>query len=251
MDFENVSFSVAANTNSSCCAGGGASADVAIAEGMSDVDEFSDEEDTKVRVRRPPSRLTAENHIYVSRRQNLTVLQKIARRLLEKRGHTEIFVHGMGATIPKALHLVQDLLVRYADGQEAIRLSEPTVDIGTVDVVDELCGGGFEAEVEERRVSSLTLRLQRCDIASQGGAKAVVGPSISATAHARVDQPAACVFAGLAATVAAAESAAAEAAANAPPISSAATLGDSRHRGAGGRQGRQKGGRGRGGYRGK
>eukprot|EP00401_Gymnodinium_catenatum_P070825 CAMPEP_0117505714 /NCGR_PEP_ID=MMETSP0784-20121206/25527_1 /TAXON_ID=39447 /ORGANISM="" /LENGTH=166 /DNA_ID=CAMNT_0005301149 /DNA_START=93 /DNA_END=590 /DNA_ORIENTATION=- len=114
--------------------------------------------DVRLRVRRPPPRLTAENHIYVSRRQSLAILNKIARKLLDKQGHMEIFVHGMGAMITKAIHLAQDLLLCYG---EELSL-EPAV--GTVDVVDDLLGNSFDQEdtAELRHVSSLTLRLSRC-----------------------------------------------------------------------------------------
>jgi len=111
------------------------------------------------RVRRPPPRLCAENHVYVARRQTLAVLFKIVRKLFDRKGHSEVFVHGMGPMIAKAIHLGQDVLQCYRD---EIGL-EPS--IGTVDVVDDLLDS-FEAQ--ERHVSSLTLRLYRLNAAAPG-----------------------------------------------------------------------------------
>mmetsp|Transcript_137724 Transcript_137724/g.427914 ORF Transcript_137724/g.427914 Transcript_137724/m.427914 type:complete len:139 (+) Transcript_137724:41-457(+) len=119
---------------------------------------FGDGEECK-RVRRPPPRLSAENHVYVARRQSLAVLFKIVRRLFDRKGHSEVFLHGMGPTIPKAVHLGQDVLQCYS-GELGL---EPS--IGTVEVVDDILDS-FEAE--ERRVSSLTLRLYRLRPAAPG-----------------------------------------------------------------------------------
>eukprot|EP00931_Biecheleriopsis_adriatica_P084389 TRINITY_DN58199_c0_g1_i1.p1 TRINITY_DN58199_c0_g1~~TRINITY_DN58199_c0_g1_i1.p1 ORF type:complete len:156 (+),score=34.02 TRINITY_DN58199_c0_g1_i1:55-468(+) len=106
-----------------------------------------------LRQRRPPPRSTAENHVYVGRRQSLAVLFKSVRRLLDRRGHKEVFLHGMGASITKVVHVGQDILVHYGD-----EISLET-SIGTVDVVDDVIGS-YEAEAEDRRVSSLTLHLR-------------------------------------------------------------------------------------------
>merc|ERR1719469_108603 len=63
--------------------------------------------DGSVRTRRPPGREAAENHLYIGSRQSLAVLFKIVRKLFDKREYSEVFLHGMGATIPKAVHLGQ------------------------------------------------------------------------------------------------------------------------------------------------
>eukprot|EP00928_Gymnodinium_smaydae_P030697 TRINITY_DN22753_c0_g1_i1.p1 TRINITY_DN22753_c0_g1~~TRINITY_DN22753_c0_g1_i1.p1 ORF type:complete len:245 (+),score=56.85 TRINITY_DN22753_c0_g1_i1:321-1055(+) len=127
--------------------------------------------------RRPPPRLIAENHVYVGRKQALAALQRMVRRILDKRGFAEVYVHGMGATIPKALHLVQDVLLVYGDELEV------ETSIGTVDVIDDVLDeDAYEPEVQERRVSSLTLCLRRPAGAAAAAAANAASASASATA---------------------------------------------------------------------
>mmetsp|Transcript_21675 Transcript_21675/g.49345 ORF Transcript_21675/g.49345 Transcript_21675/m.49345 type:complete len:121 (-) Transcript_21675:66-428(-) len=104
------------------------------------------------RVRRAPPRFTADNHVYVGRRQQNIVLLKLVQKLFDKRGHEEVYIHGIGPAIPKSVHLVQDVLLHYGDDV----LLEPS--IGTVDVVDDILEN---FEVQDRSVSSLTLKLRR------------------------------------------------------------------------------------------
>ncbi|CAE8697211.1 unnamed protein product, partial [Polarella glacialis] len=130
--------------------------------------EEEDEDDRPLRMRRPPPRTTAENHVFVGRQQSLAVLFKIVRRLLDSRGYREVFVHGMGASITKAVHLGQDLLLHY--GEEL--MLEPS--IGTVEVVDDIIGS-YDAPAEERRVSSLTLRLHRSPLATAAASQMSAG----------------------------------------------------------------------------
>eukprot|EP00933_Yihiella_yeosuensis_P060840 TRINITY_DN6363_c6_g1_i1.p1 TRINITY_DN6363_c6_g1~~TRINITY_DN6363_c6_g1_i1.p1 ORF type:complete len:220 (+),score=40.89 TRINITY_DN6363_c6_g1_i1:55-714(+) len=111
-----------------------------------------------VRMKRPPMRQTAPNHVFVSGGQRPVVIFKIIRRLLDSKGHDEVFIHGMGASITKAVHVSQDILLHYGD-ELALETS-----IGTVFVIDEIIGD-YENTSEERRVSSLTLRLYRETIA--------------------------------------------------------------------------------------
>ena len=77
----------------------------------------------------------------------------LSRRLFDREGHREVMIHGMGASITKAIYVAQDVLMHYGE-----RLSLETHH-GTVDVVDDVMGE-YESTVEQRRVSSLTLHLR-------------------------------------------------------------------------------------------
>ncbi|CAK9057894.1 unnamed protein product [Durusdinium trenchii] len=141
-------------------------------ENPTSADPASPKPPEPLRARRPPSRSTAENEVYVARRQSLAVLFKIVRKLFD-RGHSEVLIHAMGPCITKALHLTQDVLLLYGD-RVTFHARHGTVD--TVDaawmVVEyllELCSasaafeeliGELDVELEERRVSSLTIQLQ-------------------------------------------------------------------------------------------
>ncbi|CAE7857336.1 unnamed protein product [Symbiodinium microadriaticum] len=116
------------------------------------VNEPSEEEPRLIQ-RRAPVRSTAENEVYVARNQSLAVLFKRIRRLFDREGHREVVIHGMGASITKAIYVAQDVLMHYGE-----RLSLETHH-GTVDVVDDVMGE-YESTVEQRRVSSLTLHLR-------------------------------------------------------------------------------------------
>ncbi|OLP83958.1 hypothetical protein AK812_SmicGene35220 [Symbiodinium microadriaticum] len=111
------------------------------------VNEPSEEEPRLIQ-RRAPVRSTAENEVYVARNQSLAVLFKRIRRLFDREGHREVVIHGMGASITKAIYVAQDVLMHYGE-----RLSLETHH-GTVDVVDDVMGE-YESTVEQRRVSSL------------------------------------------------------------------------------------------------
>ena len=94
----------------------------------------------------------------------------MTRRLLDC-GHKEVLVHGMGASITKAIYVVQDILLHYGD---QIQLETRH---GTVDVVDDVIGE-CESSVQERRVSALILHLRLAEPES-GNVGAALKPRIS------------------------------------------------------------------------
>ncbi|CAJ1367533.1 unnamed protein product [Effrenium voratum] len=116
--------------------------------------KFREEESDKpLRQRRPLLHSTGENEVYVARHQSLAVLFKMVRKLFDRGNHSEVLIHGMGASITKALHVTQDLLLHYGE-----RLSMEARH-GTVEVVDDLVTA-YDTEAQERRVSSLTIHLR-------------------------------------------------------------------------------------------
>eukprot|EP00438_Fugacium_kawagutii_P008350 Skav233364 [mRNA] locus=scaffold394:596643:597722:+ [translate_table: standard] len=89
--------------------------------------------------------------VYVARRQNLAVLFKIVRKLFD-RGHSEVLIHAMGPCIPKALHVTQDVLLHYG---QRVTFETRSAASSAKDIL-----GDFDCEIQERRVSSLTLHLK-------------------------------------------------------------------------------------------
>ena len=76
-----------------------------------------------------------------------------------------MLLHGMGPCIAKAIYVAQDLLLHYGDQLELETRH------GTVDVVDDLIGE-YDTTVQERRVSSLTLRLHLAEAEMPSGSTA-------------------------------------------------------------------------------
>ena len=71
----------------------------------------------------------------------------------------------MGACIGKAIYVAQDVLLHYGE-QMSLETRH-----GTVDVVDDLIGE-YESNVQERRVSSLTLHLHLTESKIEGAGSA-------------------------------------------------------------------------------
>lgn len=118
------------------------------------------DDDHVVRKRLPPRLPKRPNDVYVTNRSNFQCELAKCEKLLEG-GETEIFIHGMGAAVNRAVNLALQLETKYLG---TVQLS---VNTSTTTLVDDLEPLHDQAtyETQSRQNSVVHIRIQRTVLA--------------------------------------------------------------------------------------
>uniref|UniRef100_A0A915JND2 Ribonuclease P protein subunit p20 n=1 Tax=Romanomermis culicivorax TaxID=13658 RepID=A0A915JND2_ROMCU len=112
-------------------------------------------EDYELRKRLPPRFPTRKNDIYVTKRTNFRAQLERCRKLLDDKAFDQIFVHGLGAAVNRALNLALQLK------RQSVGTLEMELNTSTIEVTDDLYPLLDDLEFRQRirNVSAVHIRL--------------------------------------------------------------------------------------------
>ena len=127
-------------------------------------EEEMDSEEYILRKRLPRKWQKRRNDVYVSKKTNFEVQMKRCRKLLES-GSNEIFIHGLGVAVDRAMNIALQLKVQ---GLGTLEVSATT---DTVELVDDLEpeNEALEPETQTRNTSAIHIRVYKVDVLPTNG----------------------------------------------------------------------------------
>ncbi|XP_064622640.1 ribonuclease P protein subunit p20-like [Lineus longissimus] len=124
--------------------------------------ELVDEEQYTIKKRLPRTFPKRKNDVYVSSKTNLKVQLNRCLKHFDENGFQEVFIHGLGNAINRAINLALQVQVHYGN------VMEVSTHTSTLELIDDLDPKTEDAEpgVHSRNNSAVHIRVYRKDPAS-------------------------------------------------------------------------------------
>jgi len=123
--------------------------------------EGIDLEEYEIRKRLPRRLPKRKNDVYVTKKTNFKAQIARCKKLLES-GHSEIYIHGLGVAIDRAVNIALQLKVL---GSGSLEVAANTA---TVDLIDDLepLNDELEPETQNRKTSAIHIKVFRLKVLS-------------------------------------------------------------------------------------